>query len=45
MGKIFNDNHEKNINQKNIKELYFQKKLYINITGLYGFYEIKKCLA
>ena len=44
MGKILNDKREKNSNQKKIKELYFQKKLHHkNITGLYGFYEIKNC--
>ena len=43
MGKILDDKREKN-NQKKIKELYFQKKLHHkNITGLYGFYEIKNC--
>ena len=43
MGKILDEKREKN-NQKKIKELYFQKKLHHkNITGLYGFYEIKNC--
>ena len=45
MGKIFEEKRDKNINQqKKLKELYFQKKLHHkNITGLYGFYEIKNC--
>ena len=43
MGKILDQKREKN-NQKKIKELYFQRKLHHkNITGLYGFYEIKNC--
>ena len=43
MGKILEDKREKN-NQKKIKELYFQQKLHHkNITGLYGFYEVKNC--
>ena len=43
MGKILDDKREKN-NQKKIKELYFQRKLHHkNITGLYGFYEVKNC--
>ena len=43
MGKILDEKREKN-NQKKIKEFYFQKKLHHkNITGLYGFYEIKNC--
>ena len=42
MGKIFDQKREKN--QKKIKELDFQRKLHHkNITGLYGFYEIKNC--
>jgi serine/threonine protein kinase len=44
MGKILDEKREKNNNQKKLKELYFQKKLHHkNITGLYGFYEIKNC--
>jgi serine/threonine protein kinase len=44
MGKIMEDKREKNQNQKRIKEYNFQKKLHHkNITGLYGFYEIKNC--
>jgi len=44
MGKMLEDRREKNSNQKKIKELYFQRKLHHkNITGLYGFYEIKNC--
>ena len=44
MGKILEDKRDKNANQKKIKELYFQRKLHHkNITGLYGFYEIKNC--
>ena len=45
MSKIIDEKREKNINnQKKIKELYFQRKLHHkNITGLYGFYEIKNC--
>ena len=43
MGKILDEKREKNA-QKKIKELYFQRKLHHkNITGLYGFYEIKTC--
>ena len=43
MGKILDEKREKNA-QKKIKELYFQKKLHHkNITGLFGFYEIKNC--
>ena len=45
MGKFIEEKRDKNINQqKKLKELYFQKKLHHkNITGLYGFYEIKNC--
>ena len=44
MGKILEDKRDKNANQKKIKEYNFQKKLHHkNITGLYGFYEIKNC--
>ena len=45
MGKFLEEKREKNLNQqKKLKELYFQKKLHHkNITGLYGFYEIKNC--
>ena len=45
MGKILEEKRDKNINQqRKLKELYFQKKLHHkNITGLYGFYEIKNC--
>jgi serine/threonine protein kinase len=45
MGKFLEEKRDKNINQqKKLKELYFQKKLHHkNITGLYGFYEIKNC--
>ena len=44
MGKIIDEKREKNNNQKKLKELYFQRKLHHkNITGLYGFYEIKNC--
>ena len=43
MGKILDEKREKN-NQKRNKELYFQQKLHHkNITGLYGFYEVKNC--
>jgi serine/threonine protein kinase len=44
MGKILDEKRDKNASQKKLKELYFQKKLHHkNITGLYGFYEIKNC--
>jgi serine/threonine protein kinase len=44
MGKIMDEKREKIDNQKKIKELHFQKRLHHkNITGLYGFYEIKNC--
>ena len=44
MGKILEDKRDKNANQKKIKEYNFQKKLHHkNITGLFGFYEIKNC--
>ena len=45
MGKILEEKRDKNNNQqKKLKELYFQKKLHHkNITGLYGFYEVKNC--
>jgi serine/threonine protein kinase len=44
MGKIHEEKRDKNANQKKLKELYFQRKLHHkNITGLYGFYEIKNC--
>lgn len=43
MGKILEEKRDKS-NQKKLKELYFQRKLHHkNITGLYGFYEIKNC--
>lgn len=43
MSKILDEKRDKNT-QKKIKELYFQRKLHHkNITGLYGFYEIKNC--
>ena len=44
MGKIMEDKRDKNANQKKLKEYNFQRKLHHkNITGLFGFYEIKNC--